>query len=87
MTELEQQTRETLLRDLKLMIDPNEFKEETLLFDPVNGLGLDSLEALEVATSLSNRFGVNFEGSDESDFQSVKTLAAYIERKKLEVQN
>ena len=80
MTQLEQEIKSIILENLDLPIEPTELQAETLLFDPEHGLGLDSLEALEIATCLSTNYRVNFEESDIKDFESIKTLAQFIEK-------
>jgi acyl carrier protein len=45
------------------------------------GLGLDSLDALQLATALEERFGVTVPDDEESKgvFRSVETLASFVE--------
>jgi acyl carrier protein len=45
------------------------------------GLGLDSLDALQLATALEERFDIRMPDDQESKgiFRSVETLAAYVE--------
>ncbi len=45
------------------------------------GLGLDSIDALELAVALSKKYGVTISAEDESSkksFASVRALAAYV---------
>jgi acyl carrier protein len=45
------------------------------------GLGLDSIDALEIAIALDKRYGVKMRAEDEearAAFASVRTLAAYV---------
>jgi acyl carrier protein len=63
------------LEDLK----PEQIGDEQLLFSK-EGLGLDSLNALEILTNIEFKFGIRF-GNDDSikqHFKSVETLAAYV---------
>lgn len=56
-------------------IDPDE-----LLFG--DGLGLDSIDALEIALAISQEYGVQVKAEDESTreaFSTLKKLAEYIE--------
>ncbi|MDY0092666.1 MAG: phosphopantetheine-binding protein [Candidatus Vecturithrix sp.] len=78
MTHLEQDIRDRLIDALELMIDPAEFHADTPLFQEDGGLGLDSLEALEIVTSLSNAYKINFEGAEKKDFQTIATLAQFV---------
>lgn len=68
---------ETLrLEDVK----PDTIKDEEPLFSPTEGLGLDSLSALEILSAIEFKYGVRFEsdGSAKQHFKSVATLAAYL---------
>lgn len=56
-------------------IDPNE-----LLFG--DGLGLDSIDALEIALAISQEYGVQVKAEDDSTreaFSTLKSLTQYIE--------
>ncbi len=47
----------------------------------VEGLGLDSIDALELAMAIDKKFGVRIRADDEANkqiFANVKNLAAYI---------
>ncbi|WP_078392763.1 phosphopantetheine-binding protein [Shouchella patagoniensis] len=50
-----------------------------------DGLGLDSVEALDVVAGIEAEFGVSLQGMSEEDIQkhfySVETLGAFIEKK------
>ena len=79
---------EALERELKvlivesLMLDdvtPQEIDSDQPLF--VEGLGLDSIDALELAMAIERKFGVEFSPDDDRNreiFASVKSLAAYV---------
>jgi len=80
---------ETLYRELKVFIietmnlediTPAEIGDETLLFAD-DGLGLDSIDALELVLALKKKYGVVLEANDEQTRQhlrSVATLAALV---------
>ena len=55
-------------------------KDEEPLFSPTEGLGLDSLSALELLSAIEYKYNVRFEGdgSAKEHFRSVSTLAAYL---------
>lgn len=58
-----------------------EIGPEEPLFD--DGLGLDSIDALEIAVAISKEYGVQLKASDEGTraaFQSIRSLSAFIER-------
>jgi acyl carrier protein len=47
------------------------------------GLGLDSIDALEIALEISKRYGLQLRADDEENrriFASLRSLAEYIER-------
>ena len=47
------------------------------------GLGLDSIDALEIALALSRRYGIELKSDDERNgeiFSSLRALSAHIER-------
>lgn len=80
---------ETLNRELKTFIietmnledmTPDDIGDDTLLFAD-DGLGLDSIDALELVLALKKTYGVVLEANDEQARQhlrSVATLAALI---------
>ncbi len=64
-----------LLEDVK----PEEIVDDAPLFG--EGLGLDSIDALELAIAIDRRFGVKIAADDERNreiFRSVSSLAAHI---------
>jgi len=80
--------RETLRTELKALIvrelnlegrDPSSIVDDAPLFG--EGLGLDSLDALQLAMSVEEHFGVRIpEGPDgRTAFRSVDALAEWIE--------
>jgi acyl carrier protein len=59
---------------------PEEIDPEAPLFK--TGLGLDSIDALELALEISKRYGFQLRSDDENNvkiFASLRSLAAYIE--------
>lgn len=66
---------------LSLEIGPEDIAPEEPLFGA--GLGLDSIDALELALAISKRYGVQLRSDDERNhriFSSLRTLAAHIEK-------
>ncbi|PKN36306.1 MAG: hypothetical protein CVU63_16920 [Deltaproteobacteria bacterium HGW-Deltaproteobacteria-20] len=61
---------------------PEDIDDDAPLFGEGEGLGLDSLDALQLAVAIEERFGVRIPEGDESRsiFRSVNTIAAFIER-------
>jgi acyl carrier protein len=61
-------------------IAPEEIETEAPLFG--EGLGLDSIDALELGIALRKKFNINLSSDDEetrNHFQSVASLAKFIE--------
>ncbi len=77
---LEDQLKDLIVESLALEdVDPSEISTEEPLF--VEGLGLDSIDALELALAIQEKFGVATSPDDERNrelFYSVKTLAEFI---------
>jgi acyl carrier protein len=79
MEQLIQELKEHLIEELNLEeITPEEIDAEAPLFG--DGLGLDSIDALEIILILEKYYGVKLANSAEAKpvFRSVKTLAEYI---------
>jgi len=73
-----------IVERLLLDINPEQIEDTTPLFRPKEegGLELDSLAALEITVGLTKEFGTRFDEADEAAFQSVETLAVFIENHK-----
>ncbi len=79
--DLKAEIKRLLVSELNLSgRDPATIADDALLFDK-SGLGLDSLDALQIAMFVEERFGVRVPEGDEARpiFRSVATLAAFIE--------
>lgn len=60
-------------------MQPDDIDPSAPLF--VEGLGLDSIDALEIGVALAKRYGVKLTADNENNrrhFASVRTLAAYV---------
>ena len=80
MEQLVQELKEALIESLNLEdITPDEIEDEAPLFGD-EGLGLDSIDALEIILILERNYGIHIEKPAEgkSIFYSVRTLADYI---------
>ena len=77
---LEDRLKKLIVESLALEdVDPEEIRTEEALF--VEGLGLDSIDALELALAIQEEFNVTTSPDDERNreiFYSVKSLADFI---------
>jgi len=82
MERLEDQIRRLIIETLNLEdISMQDIDEDEPLFG--DGLGLDSIDALEIGIEIQKVFGVKIDSSDEnlaSYFSSVKELARFVAR-------
>lgn len=79
--ELKKSLKELIVESLRLEeVKPQDIKDDEPLFSPTEGLGLDSLSALELLSAIEYKYNIRFEGdgSAKEHFRSVSTLAAYI---------
>jgi acyl carrier protein len=70
-----------IVEALHLEVTPAEIDPEAPLFG--DGLGLDSIDALEIALAVSRRYGFQLRSDDEHNgqiFASLRNLAAHIEK-------
>lgn len=78
---LEQEVKQLIVDVLQLEdIDPAAIDSEAPLF--VEGLGLDSIDALEIGVALQKRYGITLAPESQETrrhFASVRALAALIE--------
>lgn len=84
MDELKREIKETIIQALQLEdIEPHNIVDSEPLFG--EGLGLDSIDALELGVALKKKFGIKFsaESADnKKHFASVDALAEYISSEK-----
>lgn len=77
-----EETAELIVKLLELEISPTEIKPDELLFG--DGLGLDSIDGLEIAMELSERYSIDAETESEENpeiFATLRTMTDYINRK------
>jgi acyl carrier protein len=80
--ELTPKLKELIVRRLKLDVDPATIDDGAPLFG--DGLGLDSIDALELVLGLEQEFGIKVEDEEVGvkAFASVNALADFVEQKK-----
>jgi acyl carrier protein len=79
--ELKQKLKVLIVERLNLIdITPEDIGDDMPLFK--TGLGLDSIDALELTLNVEKEYGVKVANSEQAlqAFQSVTTLAAFIEK-------
>jgi acyl carrier protein len=79
MSDLKSQIKQAIVRSLKLPIKPEEIEDGAPLFGA--GLGLDSIDALELVLELERSFGVVI-GDEQTGGQvlrSVDSIAEFVE--------
>jgi acyl carrier protein len=81
MDDLKQKIKNLIVTSLELEdITPEDIVDSDPIFGA--GLGLDSIDALELGVALKKEFGIKFsaeEAGNRERFASVNALAAYIE--------
>ena len=80
--DLAPRVKDLIVRRLKLEIDPATIEDDAPLFG--EGLGLDSIDALELVLGLEQEFGIKVEDEEVGvkAFASVDALCDFIEQKK-----
>lgn len=82
MSTLEQDIKQLIVEALMLDdVNPDEIDSDAPLFG--DGLGLDSIDALELAIAVDRKFKVKINADDPNTretFKSVRSLAAYVEK-------
>jgi acyl carrier protein len=78
--ELEREIKELIIEAAMLEdVTPDEIEPTGPLF--VEGLGLDSIDALEIAMALEKRFGIAMDDDADANqkrFASLRSLAAFV---------
>ncbi|MBP5587376.1 MAG: acyl carrier protein [Treponema sp.] len=84
MDELKQEIKELIISSLELEdVKPEDIKDDEPIFG--KGLGLDSIDALELGVAIKKKFGVKLSAENEDSkkhFASVNALAEFISAEK-----
>lgn len=80
MEALKKEIKEVIISSLELEdVKPEDVVDSEPLFG--EGLGLDSIDALELGVALKKKYGINFSSKSENNkkyFESINALAEYI---------
>ncbi len=79
-TAAERQLAELIVSALQLEVAPTEIEPDAPLFG--EGLGLDSIDALELALAISRAYSIELRSDDQQNhriFASLRSLSAHIE--------
>ena len=82
--ELNTRIKQLIVKQLKLEIDPASIRDDAPLFgDAANGLGLDSIDALELVLGVEKEFGIKVQDEEVGvkAFASVDALYEFIRQK------
>ena len=76
---LKQQIKEAMVEELMLPHGAGEIADDALIFSP-QGLGLDSVDALQLVVAIEKRFGLKLgdAAAAREALQSVNTIAAAV---------
>ena len=83
MENLKKDLKEMLVKDLKLQdINPEEIGDDDPLFE--QGLGLDSLDAVELVVLINKHYDIQIQDMEEGRvaFSSINALADYISKQR-----
>jgi acyl carrier protein len=81
MEELKQELKRQIVEHLNLKdVRPEDIEDDAPLFK--EGLGLDSIDALELIVMLQKHYGLKLSNSEEGPvvFRSISSMAQYIEK-------
>ncbi|MEZ5300371.1 MAG: phosphopantetheine-binding protein [Verrucomicrobiales bacterium] len=80
MSDLKTQIKEAIVEELMLQEEPGEIADDAPLFSP-DGLGLDSVDALQLVVAIEKRFGLKVGDAEAAKkvLQSVNTIAEAVE--------
>ncbi len=79
-TELKQSLKKQIVEFLNLSVKPEDIKDDEPLFG--EGLGLDSIDSIELIVLLSREYGINIQDPKEGRkiLVDINTMVDYIEK-------
>ena len=83
LTVFELEVAKLMVENLNLTVCPEDVEPNKPLFE--NGLGLDSIDALELSLAISQRYGLEIRSDDKNIkqlFSSLRNLSQYIQENK-----
>ncbi len=83
-TPAEQQLCELMIDALNLEVGADEIDPEAPLYG--EGLGLDSIDMLEISLAVSKKFGVQLRADDQDNqriFSSLRALSSHVEQQRV----
>jgi acyl carrier protein len=80
---LQTEIKQAIVRSLRLPMQPDDISDSAPLFGP-DGLGLDSVDVLELVLELERSFGVTIEDQDTGmqALRSVDSIAEFIRQRR-----
>jgi len=87
MNDLRRELKELLIDRLKFEdMTPDDIADDEPLFN--GGLGLDSIDALEIVVMLESQYGIKVknESSARENFRSIASLAKFVEERQAQAQ-
>jgi acyl carrier protein len=77
---LRDQVKAMIVQCARLKIQPSELKDDAPLFDKEKGLGLDSIDVLEIVVNIEKTFGVQIPDREtgEKVLQTVNTIVDHL---------
>ena len=79
-TAFEREIAQLIVQSLQLEVEPAAIQPDEPLFN--EGLGLDSIDALELSLAIARNYSVELRSEDEQNrriFASLRSLAAHVE--------
>ena len=78
---LKDQVKQLIVSCARLKIPAAQLQDDQPLFDPQKGLGLDSIDVLEIVVNVEKTFGVTIPDRETGQrvLQSVNTLVEFIQ--------